>query len=271
MSSDAAIFFAILGIAGACFASGRIRLDITALLVVLALMLSGILTPREALSGFGDPVVPLVAGLLVVGEMLNRTGVAYGLGNWISRVGGASETRLLILLMVSAAVLSSVMSSTAVVAVFIPVVLTISARTDLNASHLLMPLSFAALVGGMLTLIATTPNLVVNAELEGKGMEAFGFFAFTPIGLAVLAVATLYMWLVGRHLLPGGAGPAILLPTATDNQIGPGQLGAGPSAVFLAMPGQWVIGSLFSQVWSFMGGSDVDLFTWQLLRQLQPA
>jgi hypothetical protein len=136
-------------------------------------MLSGILAPREALSGFGDPVVPLVAGLLVVGEMLNRTGVAYGLGNWISRVGGASETRLLILLMVSAAVLSGVMSSTAVAAVFIPVVLTISARTDLNASHLLMPLSFAALVGGMLTLIATTPNLVVNAELEGKGMEAF--------------------------------------------------------------------------------------------------
>jgi di/tricarboxylate transporter len=207
MNSEAAIVFAILGVAGVCFASGRVRLDITALLVVLALMLSGVLTPREALSGFGDPVVLLVAGLLVVGEMLNRTGVAYGLGIWIARVGGTSETRLLILLMVSAAVLSSVMSSTAVVAVFIPVVLTISAKTDLNASHLLMPLSFAALVGGMLTLIATTPNLVVNAELEEKGMEAFGFFAFTPIGLAVLAVAVLYMWLVGRHLLPGGAAP----------------------------------------------------------------
>jgi len=207
MSSDAAIVFAILGVAGVCFASGRVRLDITALLVVLALMLSGVLTPREALSGFGDPVVLLVAGLLVVGEMLNRTGIAYALGNWISRVSGSSETRLLVLLMVTAAVLSSLMSSTAVVAVFIPVVLTISAKTDLNASHLLMPLSFAALVGGMLTLIATTPNLVVNAELEVKGMEAFGFFSFTPIGLAVLVVAVLYMWLVGRHLLPGGAAP----------------------------------------------------------------
>jgi di/tricarboxylate transporter len=207
VSSEAAIVFAILGVAGACFASGRVRLDVTALLVVLALMLSGVLTPREAVSGFGDPVVLLVAGLLVVGEMLNRTGVAYELGNWIARVGGASETRLLILLMVSAAVLSSVMSSTAVVAVFIPVVLTISAKTDLNASHLLMPLSFAALVGGMLTLIATTPNLVVNAELDEKGLEVFGFFAFTPIGLAVLAVAVLYMWLVGRHMLPGGAAP----------------------------------------------------------------
>jgi hypothetical protein len=76
------------------------------------------------------------------------------------------------------------------------------------------------------------------------------------------------LWIGGKVLW--GAGPAILLPTATDNQIGPGQLGAGPSAVFLAMPGQWVIGSLFSQVWSFTGGSDVDLFTWQF-RQLQPA
>jgi di/tricarboxylate transporter len=207
MISDATIVFAILGVAGVFFASGRVRLDVTALLVVLALMLSGVLTPREALSGFGDPVVLLVAGLLIVGEMLNRTGVAYELGNWILRVGGASETRLLILLMVTAAVLSSLMSSTAVVAVFIPVVLTISAKTDLNASHLLMPLSFAALVGGMLTLIATTPNLVVNAELEDKGLEAFGFFAFTPIGLAVLGVTVLYMWLVGRHLLPGGAAP----------------------------------------------------------------
>jgi di/tricarboxylate transporter len=204
MSPDAAIVFGILGVAGILFASGRVRLDITALLVVLALMLSGVLTPREALRGFGDPVVPLVAGLLVVGEMLSRTGVSYAIGRWLMRVGGTSETRLLILLMLAAGLLGSVMSSTAVVAVFIPVVLTISAKTDLNASRLLMPLSFAALVSGMMTLIATTPNLVVSAELADKGHEPFGFFSFTPIGLAVLSVTVAYMWLVGRHLLPGG-------------------------------------------------------------------
>jgi di/tricarboxylate transporter len=204
MSSEVALVFGILAIAAVLFASGRVRLDVTALLVVLALMLSGVLTPREALSGFGDPVVPLVAGLLVVGEMLTRTGVAYAMGNWLTRAGGTSETRLLILLMLAAGALGSVMSSTAVVAVFIPVVLTIAAKTDLNASRLLMPLSFAALVSGMLTLIATTPNLVVSGELAGRGLEPFGFFDFTPIGLAVLAVATAYMWLVGRHLLPGG-------------------------------------------------------------------
>jgi di/tricarboxylate transporter len=204
MSNEAAIVFGILGVAAVVFASGRVRLDVTALLVVMALMLSGVLTPREALAGFGDPVVLLVAGLLVVGEMLTRTGVSYAIGRWLMRVAGTSETRLLVLLMLAAGLLGSVMSSTAVVAVFIPVVLTISSKTELNASRLLMPLSFAALVSGMLTLIATTPNLVVSAELDAKGLEPFGFFSFTPIGLAVLAVTVAYMWLVGRHLLPGG-------------------------------------------------------------------
>lgn len=105
--------------------------------------------------------------------------------------------------MLASSVLGSVMSSTAVVAIFIPVVLTISAKAGLNASRLLMPLSFAALASGMLTLIATTPNLVVSAELASQGLEPFRFFSFTPIGLAVLLVATAYMWGVGRHLLPG--------------------------------------------------------------------
>ena len=90
-------------------------------------------------------------------------------------------------------------------AVFIPVVLTISAKTELNASRLLMPLAFASLVSGMLTLIATTPNLVVSAELEAKGHAPLGFFSITPIGLCVLSVTVLYMWGVGRHLLPGGS------------------------------------------------------------------
>jgi di/tricarboxylate transporter len=222
MNADAGVVFGILGVAGILFASGRVRLDVTALLVVMALMLTGVLTPREALAGFGDPVVLLVAGLLVVGEMMTRTGVSFAMGRWLARAGGTSETRMLVLLMIAAAVLSSVMSSTAVVAVFIPVVLTISAKTDLNATRLLMPLSFAALVGGMLTLIATTPNLVVSAELEAKGLEAFGFFSFTPIGFAVLAVAVAYMWLVGRHLLPGGevARPTSDVRTLDDLLVG---------------------------------------------------
>ena len=209
LSPEANIVFVILGIAALAFASGRIRFDVVALLVVLALMLTGVLTPREALAGFGDPVVVLVAGLLVVGATLTRTGVALDVGRWMMQVGGGNEIRLLVILMIGAGLLGSVMSSTAVVAILMPVVLTVSYRSQLNAARLLMPLSFAALVSGMMTLIATTPNLVVSAELSAAGLEPFHFFSFTPIGLAVLVVAVVYTVGVGRHLLPGAtAAPA---------------------------------------------------------------
>jgi di/tricarboxylate transporter len=199
------IVFAVLGAASLLFASGRVRLDIVALLAVLALILTGVLTPREALAGFGDPVVILVAALLVVGETITRTGIAHEIGRWMTRTAGNSETRLLLLLMLTAAILGSVMSSTAIVAIFIPVVITISTKTNLNASRLLMPLSFAALISGMLTLIATTPNLIVAAELASAGYEPFSFFSFAPVGLSILAVGIVYMLLLGRRLLPGEA------------------------------------------------------------------
>jgi di/tricarboxylate transporter len=166
-------------------------------------MLSGILTEREALAGFGNPVVLIVAGLLIVGEMLTRTGIAFAIGNWMTRVGGNSEVRLLVLLMLVAGVMGSVMSSTAVVAILIPAVVNVAGKTSINASRLLIPLSYGALISGMLTLIGTTPNLVASGELDGTGYEPFGFFSFTPIGAVVLLVAVLYMVFIGRHLLPG--------------------------------------------------------------------
>lgn len=204
MTGDTTFVFGVIGVAGVLFASGRVRLDVVALLVVLALALSGILSVREALSGFGDPVVIMVASLLVVGETLTRTGIAHAIGAWMTRVAGDSEIRLLVLLMLASGILGSVMSSTAIVAVFIPIVLHISAKTDLNPSRLLMPLAQAALISGMMTLIATTPNLVANEALAEAGFEQFSFFSFTPIGLAVLVVGIGYVLLVGRRMLPGG-------------------------------------------------------------------
>ena len=202
MSADALFVFATIAFAAVLFASNRIRLDVVALSVVLAMMLSGVLTPAEALAGFGDSVVLLVAGLLVVGEMLDRTGVARSIGAWIIRAGGSSETRLIVLIMLAAAALSSVMSSTAVVAIFIPVVFKVSTNTGINASRLLMPMSFAAMISGMLTLIATPPNLVVSSALEStEGYDALGFFTFLPIGLVVLAVGIIYVLAVGLRML----------------------------------------------------------------------
>ncbi len=203
MTWDIGFVFLLIAAASLMFASGRVRLDVVALSVVLALGLSGILSVREAVAGFGDPVVILVAGLLVVGEMLVRTGIAHSIGVWLMRKGGGSEPRQMSLLMLAAAGLGSVMSSTAVVAILIPVVTNIARKTKLHASRLLMPMCYGALISGMLTLIATTPNLVVSAELERTGHAPFNFFSITPIGLAVLVVAVLYMLTIGRRLLPG--------------------------------------------------------------------
>jgi len=203
MNGDTIFVFSLLGVAGVMFASGRVRMDVTALLIVLALGLSGVVTIGEAVSGFGDPVILLVACLLVVGEMLSRTGIVHAIGNWLMRIGGKNEVSLLVVLMLAAGVLGSVMSSTAVVAMLIPVALTIARRTSLNPSRLLLPLAYGSLISGMMTLIATTPNLVVSAELEDSGYDSLGFFGFTPIGVAVLIVGVLYIVLMGRRLLPG--------------------------------------------------------------------
>jgi len=199
--SNSTFVFILIGVASLMMASNRVRFDVIALLVVLALMLSGVLSVGEALSGFGSPVVIMVASLLIVGEMLDRTGVAHAVGDFILKKGGSSETRLLILILSGAALLGSMMSSTAIVAIFIPIVLRIAAETNLNASRLLLPMSYAALISGMLTLIATTPNIVVHDELVSRGYDGFGFFSFTPVGLVVLVVAIAYILIAGRHLI----------------------------------------------------------------------
>ncbi len=200
--------FGLLLVAIILFASGLFRLDVVAIMVILALMLSGLLSPGEALAGFGDPVVLLIAGLFVVGEGLLRTGVAYAVGNWLMGVAGTSENRLLVMLMLVVACLSAFMSSTGAVAIFIPVALNLAAKAGASPSRLLMPMAFASLIGGMLTLIGTPPNLVVSTQLTREGFDSFAFFDFTPIGLLVLVVGILYLVLVGRRFLRKELDPA---------------------------------------------------------------
>lgn len=201
MTQDTAFVFLLIGIAAALMASSRVRYDLVAFIVVLGLILGDILTVREALSGFGSPVVMMVACLLVVGHMLERTGVARAIGNMILMHGGENETRLLFLIMTSAAFLGSIMSSTAVVAIFIPIVLQIADKTRLDKARMLLPMSYAALISGMLTLIATTPNLVISDELVDHGFAPLGFFEFFPLGLGVLVIAIAYILLWGRRVL----------------------------------------------------------------------
>jgi di/tricarboxylate transporter len=204
----ALLVFAILGATVVLFVSERLRLDVVALLALLALTLTGILAPEEALAGFADPVVLMIAGLFVVGDGLFQTGVARAMGRLPAKIAGDSEVGLLVVIMLLVALLSGVMSSTGTVAVMLPVVMGLAWARDLSPSKLLIPLSVASLLGGMLTLIGTAPNIVVSQHLESLGREGFGMFAFTPVGLAMVAAGVSFMALVGRRFLPDRPSPS---------------------------------------------------------------
>jgi di/tricarboxylate transporter len=199
---ELAVVLSLLAAAIVMFAINKPRLDAVALMMLTALPFTGVLTMGEALAGFSDPNIVLIAALFVLGDGLVRTGVARQLGDWLILKAGSSEIRLIVLLMVAVCGLGATMSSTAVTAIFIPVVLRISKSTGVGPGRLMMPLSFAALISGMITLVATAPNLVVNGELERHGVEGFRFFSFTPFGLPVLILGIIYMSFAHRWL-PG--------------------------------------------------------------------
>lgn len=193
MNGELIWVLSLLAIAVVLFATGKVRMDAIALMVIVAFVLSGTLTLNEAFSGFSDPNVILIAALFIIGDGLVRTGVATKMGAWLVSVAGNSETKMLIYLMLTVAGLGAFMSSTGVVAIFIPVVLSVSARMNTSPLRLMMPLSFAGLISGMMTLVATPPNLVVNSELLREGLHGFSFFSVTPIGLVVLILGIVYM------------------------------------------------------------------------------
>lgn len=202
MNSELIWVLSLLAIAVVLFATGKVRMDAVALLVIIAFVLSGTLTLNEAFSGFSDPNVILIAALFIIGDGLVRTGVASKMGSWLVDMAGSSETKMLVLLMLTVAGLGAFMSSTGVVAIFIPVVLSVSMRMKTSPSRLMMPLSFAGLISGMMTLVATPPNLVVNSELLREGLQGFQFFSVTPIGLVILLLGIGYM-LIARFALSG--------------------------------------------------------------------
>lgn len=222
--------FAVLASAVALFAWGRPRADVVAILVVLALNLSGVLTIQESLAGFGDPVVILIAAVAIVGEGLIATGVAYRLGEAVMRAGGNNEARLMALVMILAGSIGAFMSSSAIVAMLIPVVMGITNRIGLNPKRMLMPLSVAALISGMMTLIASSPNLIVENTLRARGLASLGFFGWTPFGVAVLAAAIIFMLMFGRNMLSRRL-------TAEDQ--GSGQPSAVDLAASYGLEGKW--------------------------------
>lgn len=211
--SDALVTTLILAATIALFAWDRLRLDVVAMLSLLALALSGVVTLPEAMAGFSSPAMLTIAGLFIVGAALSSTGVADWLGQRLERFAGAGEANVIVAVMGVTALVSALMSSTGTVAILLPVVGTLAQRRKIAPARLLMPFAFAAHLGSNLTSISTPPNVLVTDALRAAGHEPFRFFSFTGPGLIVLGLGVAYMAWLGRRALPGGGGASVL-PTA---------------------------------------------------------
>lgn len=193
----------ILIISAIFFMVGKVRSDLVALCALLALVLSGILTPEEALSGFSNSVVIMMAGLFVVSGAIFQTGLAKKVSGYILRVAGTSELRLFLLVMLVTAFIGSFVSNTGTVALMLPIVVSMAKTAKVSPARLLMPLAFASSMGGMTTLIGTAPNLIISDTLAHAGFERLSFFSFTPVGLICVVTGTLLLIPLTRLFLPG--------------------------------------------------------------------
>lgn len=182
-----------LMLAAAGFVWGRIRADIIALIALLVLTLSGILTTQEALSGFSNPIVIMMVGLFIVGGAIFNTGLAKMIGARLSRLGNGSPTRLFLVVVLATGLIGGFVSNTGTVALMLPIVVSMAAGAGASASRFLMPLAFASSIGGMLTLIGTPPNLVIAEAWEEFSGKTLTMFSFLPTGVICLAAGTLLL------------------------------------------------------------------------------
>jgi di/tricarboxylate transporter len=192
----------ILIIAILLFATSLIRMDLTALFVLVALAVTGLVTPTQALSGFSNSAVVIVWAMFILSAGLSRTGISSLIGAQLLRIAGKSEGRLIAILMGVSALLSSIMNNIGVAAMFLPITLEIARRTKRPPSRLLLPMAYGALHGGLILLIGTATNLIVQDALVEAGLTPLGILDFAPGGLIILIVSVTYMVLIGRRFLP---------------------------------------------------------------------
>ncbi len=192
----------ILTVAVILFATELIRMDLVSLMVLMALGITGLVSPEEAFSGFSNPAVITVAAMFIISSAIANTGATSKLGENILRVAGTSEPRLIAALMLTVALTSAFINNIGSTAVMMPLVISMAQKAKIAPSKLLMPLAFGSLLGGVCTLIGTPPNILMNELLKEYSGQSFSMFDFTPIGLVIVIAGTLYMSLIGRHLLP---------------------------------------------------------------------
>ena len=202
MTTDIALTLAIVLMAIVLFATEKLRVDLVALLVLLAVSITGLVSKEEVFLGFANSAVITIWAVYIVSGGLFKTGVADKLGSLILRLAGSSEARLITVIMLTCGVMSAFMNNVGAVAILMPAVIGISKKTNIPVSKLLIPLAFSSLLGGKMTLIGTPANILAQGILVARNLPSFGFFEITPIGILVLATGIIYMVLIGRHLLP---------------------------------------------------------------------
>ena len=202
MTLEIALVLLLLMAALVLFITEWLRMDVVALLVLCALALLGLVSPAEAVSGFSNPAVITVWAMFIMSEGLTRAGIADSIGRRVIRLSGNSETQMIIVIMLVAGLLSAFMSNIGVVALLLPVTVEAARRCGIPPAKVLMPMAFGAMLGGLLTLIGTPPNLLVSIALENNNQPGFNLFDFALIGLPVLLAGTLFVAFIGRHLLP---------------------------------------------------------------------
>ncbi len=202
MTFEIALVLGILVISLVLFISEVIRMDLVALLVLGALAVTGLVDSNQAFAGFSNSAVITVWAMFILSEGLTRTGIADIISRQLMRLGGNREATLIFVIMITGAVLSAFMNNIGVAALMLPVVVEVARRTGIAASRLLMPLAYSTLLGGLMTLIGTPPNLLISESLVLGGHEPFALFDFAPLGGIVMVVGVLFVVLGGRFLLP---------------------------------------------------------------------
>lgn len=204
--SPIGITLILLLVAVVLFATEKIPVDVVAIMLVIGLILTGVLTAQEGLSGFGDNIIILIGGLFVLTGGLIKTGLVDLIGRRLYRYSGNNEFLLTTLIMFTAAASAAVLKNTTTTAMFLPVVIGLSERAKIPPSRLLMPLAFGAILGGSCTLIGTSTNLAVSSALQRYGQAGYTMFELTPVGVAIAAAGLLYMLVLGVRLLPRRGG-----------------------------------------------------------------
>lgn len=208
MTTEILLVLLVLGATIFLFVTELLRVDVIAILVMLVLGWMGLVSPNEAFSGLASNAVVSVIGVMILGYGVDRSGVMNHLVKPLIRLAGRSESRIIALVSSVVGGISAFMQNVGAAALFLPAMLRLSKRTGVPASRLLMPMGFAAILGGTLSMVGSSPLIILNDLMASSGQEKFGLFSVTPLGLALLGAGIAYFALFGRWVLPASAGDA---------------------------------------------------------------